>query len=63
MVSKITNLGDLGELLHVHAILEMTLALLRFRFAITSSVFLDQITSLHVLMQLRGLDSALLQSS
>ena len=49
------------ELLHVHGILEMTLALLRFRFAIASSISLDQITS-HVLTQLRGLDSALLQS-
>lgn len=51
------------ELLHVHGLLDLTLAMLRYRFAITSPPFLDQVSSPHIRTQLRGLDSGILPAT
>ena len=51
------------EILHVHGLLTLTTLLLRTRFAILSPTFLDYITSPHLQMQLRGLDSAIRQAT
>ena len=50
------------EILHVHGSLELILRILPSRLAIASTPFLDRVTSPHRQMQLRGLDSAILQA-
>ena len=51
------------EILHVHALLTLTTSLLRTRLAILSPTFLDYITSPHLQVQIRGLDSAIRQAT
>ena len=51
------------EILHVHGLLTLTISLLRTRFAIRSPSFLDYITSPHLQVQIRGLDSAIRQAT
>ena len=51
------------EILHVHAFLDHTLTLLRTHLAILSPPFMDRITSPHLQVQLRGLDSAIRQAT
>ena len=51
------------ETLHVHGLLTLTISLLRTRLAILSPSFLDYITSPHLQVQIRGLDSAICQTT
>ena len=51
------------EILHVHGLLTLTNLLLRTRLAILSPSFLDHITSPHLQVQIRGLDSAIRQAT
>ena len=51
------------EILHVHAFLDHILTLLRTRLAILSPPFMERITSPHLHVQLRGLDSAIRQAT
>ena len=51
------------EILHVHALLTLTTSLLRTRLAILSPTFLDCVTSPHLQVQIRGLDSAIRQAT
>ena len=51
------------EILHIHGLLIHTISLLRTRFAILSPSFLDYITSPHLQVQIRGLDSAIRQAT
>ena len=51
------------EILHVHGLLTLTISLFRTRFAIRSPSFLDYITSPHLQVQIRGLDSAIRQAT
>ena len=51
------------EILHVHALLDLTISLLRTRLAILSPSFLEHITSPHLQVQIRGLDSAIRQAT
>ena len=51
------------EILHVHGLLILAISLLRTRFAILSPSFLDYITSPHLQVQIRGLDSAIRQAT
>ena len=44
------------EILHVHALLDLTTSLLRTRLAILSPSFLGCVTSPHLQVQIRGLD-------
>ena len=51
------------EILHVHALLDLTTTLLRTRLAILSPTFLACVTSPHLEVQIRGLDSAIRQAT
>ena len=51
------------EILHVHALLDLTTSLLRTRLAILSPLFLVGVTSPHLQVQIRGLDSATQQAT
>ena len=51
------------EILHAHALLDLTTSLLRARLAILSPTFLDCVTSPHLQVQIRGLDSAIRQAT
>ena len=51
------------EILRVHALLDLTTFLLRTRLAILSPSFLDCVTSPHLQVQIRGLDSAIRQAT
>ena len=51
------------EILHVHALLDLTTSLLRTRLSILSPTFLDYVTSPHLQVQIRGLDSAIRQAT
>ena len=51
------------EILHVHAFLDHAPTLLRTRLAIFSLPFMERITSPHLQVQLRGLDSAIRQAT
>ena len=51
------------EILHVHGLLILAISLLRTRFAILSPSFMDYITSPHLQVQIRGLDSAIRQAT
>ena len=51
------------EILHVHALLDLTLTLLRTRLAVLSSPFMERVTSPHLQVQFRGLDSAIRQAT
>ena len=51
------------EILHVHGLLTLTTLLLRTRLAILSPTFLDCITSPHLQVQIRGLDSSIRQAT
>ena len=51
------------EILHLHGLLILAISLLRTRFAILSPSFMDYITSPHLQVQIRGLDSAIRQAT
>ena len=51
------------EILHLHGLLILALSLLRTRFAILNPSFMDHITSPHIQLQIRGLDSAIRQAT
>ena len=51
------------EILHLHGVLILAISLLRTRFAILSPSFMDYITSPHIQVQIRGLDSAIRQAT
>ena len=51
------------EIFHVHAPLDLILAILHTRLAILSPPFLERVTSPHLQVQLRGLDSAIRQAT
>ena len=51
------------EILHLHGLLILATSLLRTRFAILQPSFMDHITSPHIQLQIRGLDSALRQAN
>ena len=51
------------EIFHVHALLDLTTSLLRTRLAILSPLFLVGVTSPHLQVQIRGLDSAIQQAT
>ena len=51
------------EILHLHGLLILATSLLRTRFAILQPSFMDYITSPHIQLQIRGLDSAIRQAT
>ena len=51
------------EILHLHGLLTLATSLLRTRFAILQPSFMDYITSPHIQLQIRGLDSAIRQAT
>ena len=51
------------EILHLHGLLTLAISLLRTRFAILNPSFMDHITSPHIQLQIRGLDSAIRQAT
>ena len=51
------------EILHLHGLLILAISLLRTRFAILNPSFMDYITSPHIQLQIRGLDSAIRQAT
>ena len=51
------------EILHLHGLLILAISLLRTRFAFLSPSFMDHITSPHIQLQIRGLDSAIRQAT
>ena len=51
------------EILHLHGLLILAISLLRTRFAILNPSFVDYITSPHIQLQIRGLDSAIRQAT
>ena len=51
------------EILHLHGLLILAISLLRTRFAILNPSFMDYITSPHLQVQIRGLDSAIRQAT
>ena len=51
------------EILHLHGLLILAISRLRTRFAFLSPTFMDHITSPHIQLQIRGLDSAIRQAT
>ena len=51
------------EILHLHGLLILAISLLRTRFSILNPSFMDFITSPHIQLQIRGLDSAIRQAT
>ena len=51
------------EILHLHGLLILAISPLRTRFAILTPSFMDYITSPHLQVQIRGLDSAIRQAT
>ena len=51
------------EILHLHGLVILAISLLRTRFATLSPSFLDFVTSPHLQVQIRGLDSAIRQAT
>ena len=51
------------EILHLHGLLILAISLLRTRFSILNPSFMDSITSPHIQLQIRGLDSAIRQAT
>ena len=51
------------EILHLHGLLILAISLLRTRFAVLNPSFMDYITSPHIQLQIRGLDSAIRQAT
>ena len=51
------------EILHLHGLLILAISLLRTRFSILNPSFMDFVTSPHIQLQIRGLDSAIRQAT